>query len=374
MASYQPRTTNIPWQPTTPPPETETIPTEKPSRGARIRKYLKRGALTVLALLIIIGGFLGYKFYENAAKLTGTHNPIVLLSSLFPSPLTKTDGRINILLAGYSVDDPGHQGAALTDSIMIVSIDPTTKSAVLISVPRDLYVNIPGNGYSKINAAYEDGQSENFSAAGYPSGGMGLLEETVSQDLGVQFDYYALINYTAFRDAVNALGGVTVTINSPDPRGLYDPNTHLNLPNGQVTLNGQEALNLARARGDGVGSYGFPEGDFNRTQHQQQLLVALKNKAGSIGVISNPLKIASLADAVGNNAKTDLSIGQVETLYRDTKGIGNSNIQEVTLNSYNGQDLLTNYYTPSGEDALVPAAGFSDYSQIQAAVQSLLNN
>jgi LCP family protein required for cell wall assembly len=328
----------------------------------------------MLAILIGSGGFLGYKFYEDASKLTGNKDPVALLSALLPAKLNETNGRVNILLAGYSADDPDHQGADLTDSIMIISIDPSTKSAVMISVPRDLYVNIPGFGYSKINAAYEDGQSENYNASGYVNGGMGLLEKVVSQDFGVTFDYDALVNYEAFKDTVNAVGGVTVDIKSDDSNGLYDPNTNLDLPDGNVTLNGQEALNLARARGDGAGSYGFPDGDFDRTEHQQQLLMALKNKIGTGSLITDPLKITKLADAIGNNIKTDMSLGDMEALYKDTKGISDSNIKQVTLNSYNGTDYLSDYTSEDGEDALVPAAGANNYSAIQTVVSNLLDN
>jgi LCP family protein required for cell wall assembly len=343
------------------------------SRHFSVKKAIKRTVLLILVVFLATGSYLGAKLYADASKLTGDSNPISLISSFIPAKLNQTNGRVNILLAGYSVDDTGHQGAALTDSIMVVSIDPTTKSAVLISVPRDLYVNITGFGYSRINAAYEDGQSEGFSASGYPSGGMGLLEETLSQDLGVNFNYYALLDYSAFKDAVNAVGGISVDIQSSDPRGLYDPNTNLNLPNGEDALNGQEALNLARARGDGYGSYGFPDGDFNRTENQQLMLVALKNKADSLSVLANPITIGKLADSVANNVKTDLSIGDMETLYSDSKGIQASSIKEVTLNNYNGQNLLTDYTDDSGEDVLIPAAGFSDFSQIQSAVQSLMD-
>jgi LCP family protein required for cell wall assembly len=340
----------------------------------RIKRLIK--TIAVLLALAVIGGasFLGWHLYEDAAKVTGDKNPLQLLGLFTPSQLNETDGRVNVLLAGYSADDPGHQGAQLTDSIMVVSIDPQTKNAVLISIPRDTYVDIPGFGYQKINAAYEDGQQENFSSAGYPNGGMGLLEEVVNQNFGIQSDYYGLLDYTAFKDAVNAVGGVTVTINSPDSRGLYDPNTNLRLPNGSVTLNGQQALNLARARGDGPGSYGFPDGDFDRTMYQQALLVALKDKASQSSTLTDPLKIAGLADAIGNNFSTDMSLGVMETIYSDAKGIGSSNIQSVTLNDVNGQDLMTSYVTPDGEDALIPAVGLNDFSQIQTTIQSILSD
>jgi LCP family protein required for cell wall assembly len=341
---------------------------------SRAKRVMKRGTLILLAVLFIGGGWYGFKFYKDLSHITGTSNPLSLVSSFTPTTLKETNGRINILIAGYSADDNGHQGAELTDSIMILSINPTDKSAVVISVPRDLYVNIPGYTYSKINAAYEYGDSENFKMTGYANGGMGLLEETLTQDFGVQFNYYALINYTAFKDAVDAVGGVNVTINSTNPNGLYDPNTNLKLPNGSVSLTGQEALNLARARGDGYGSYGFVDGDFDRTEHQQQILLALKDKASSTAVISNPLKVGAMADAIGNNVKTDLTVGDMETLYSKAKDIPDSSIQTVTLNDYDGTDLLTDYTTEDGQSALIPADGIDDFSDIQAAITTLLSS
>src|SRR5665213_1561264 len=96
-------------------------------------------------------------------------------------------------------------------SIILLSMNTTSKTGYMLSIPRDLYVNIPGFGYAKINEAYQDG-------------GIGLLEQVVSSDFQVPIDYYALINYASVRDTVNALGGITVNIASQDPRGLYDPN------------------------------------------------------------------------------------------------------------------------------------------------------
>jgi polyisoprenyl-teichoic acid--peptidoglycan teichoic acid transferase len=337
------------------------------------KRLIWRLARAVIVIVIILGGWLGWRLYDNLAKATGDNNPLQIFGLFFPSKLNESNGRVNVLLAGYSVGDPGHEGAQLTDSIMVVSIDPKAKTAVMISIPRDTWVDIPGYGYSKINAAYEDGEQENFSQAGYDNGGMGLLEEVVYQNFGIQTDYDGLLNYAAFKGAVNAVGGITIDIQSPDPRGLYDPYTHLQLPNGPVTLNGQEALNLARARGDGPGAYGFPQGDFNRTQHQQQMMIAIKNKISKTSFIADPIRVSELANAVGNNFKTDMSLGVMDTLYKDSKGISDGEIQSVTLNDYNGHDLLASYYTPSGQDALVPAAGYNNFSQIKAAIQQILS-
>ncbi len=344
-------------------------PTKKPKRLRRVKRII----LSVIALIFIVAVIFGWQLYNSASRLTNEHNPFSLIASLWPRAPAESNGRINILLAGYSADDPNHQGAQLTDSIIIISINPKTKASSLISVPRDLWVYIPGYGQSKINAAYENGI--NFNKPGYFPGGMGLLEQIISRDFGIKFDYYALIDYTALKDAVNAVGGININISAQDtqnPNGLYDPYTHLKLPNGNVHLDGQMALDLARTRGDGPGSYGIPLSDFTRTMYQQKELVALKDKVVNASTLFNPLTIVKLVNTVGNNVVTNLKIGQMEWLYKYVKGISNGTTNQVTLNDYKGQNLLTNYYIDN-QDALVPAAGVTDFSAIQAAVNQIIN-
>jgi LCP family protein required for cell wall assembly len=215
------------------------------------------------------------------------------------------------------------------------------------------------------------GKASGFDQSGYPAGGMGLLEETVSQKLGIPIDYYALIDYTAFRDAVNAVGGVDINvIGQYGAKGVYDPYANLRLSNGIHHLDGQTALNLSRARGDGPGSYGVGS-DFDRTAYQRQILLALKDKASSVGVLTNPVKISNLFDAVGNNAKTDLSLGNIRRLNNLTKGINTVDIKSVSLNGYNNVNYLKSYTTSDGQSTLIPAAGLNNYTQIKALLDQL---
>jgi len=355
-----------------------TVAINQPSLKKKLsipyKKIVKRTSLIIVGVALVIGGWLGWKIYSDAVKVTGNKNPLALLGLFDNTPLKETDGRVNILVAGYSADDPGHDGADLTDSIMILSIDPTNHTAFMLSIPRDMWVDIPGSGYQKINAAYEDGAAENFSQEGYTNGGMGLLEEVVQQDFGIQSDYSVLVNYTAFRDLVNAVGGINIDIQSSDSRGIYDSNTGINLPNGEATLDGNTALALARSRGDGYGSYGFPDSDFDRTMYQRLMLLAIKDKATSTSVISNPIKVGQLADAIGNNVQTNMSLDEMVSFAKLMDKINDSNIKSVGLNSINGQDLVTDYMTSDGEDALIPTSGIDNYSQIQIAVQKLLQS
>lgn len=349
-------------------------PAAKRGRLRRVftKRRLKRAALTLFIVVALIGLFVFAKFLYNAHKLFGGS----IFGALHTTHLKgENRGRVNILLAGNSADDPGHNGGTLTDSIMIVSIDTRNHTAFLMSIPRDLWVDIPGGGHQKINAAYSVGQADNFNQAGYPKGGMGLLEKVVEQNFDIPIDYYALVNYGALRDSVNAVGGVNFNVHSSDPRGLYDPSTDyrthgvlVDLSNGNHKLNGEQALDLARARGDAYGSYGFGNSDFQRTQDQRELLIALKNKAFTPGVVGNPAKLTSLFDAVGSNVKTDFKLPEVHRLYDLTKLINSRNIKSLSLSDANGKDLLKSYTTADGESALIPAAGIDDFSAIQAFV------
>ena len=219
---------------------------------------------------------------------------------------------------------------------MLLSIDPKNHTGFMLSIPRDLWVYVPGlKSYQKINAAND---VTNFSQAGYPNGGMGQLQEIVQNDLGIPVDYYALVNYATFRDAVNAVGGITIDISSPDSYGLYDSYTNVKLPNGEDNLNGQVALNLARARcdaGSGDICYGFPSSDFTRTMYQREMVVAILKKATSIGVISNPLKVTSLFSSIANNVQTNLSLQDVLSLDQAIKGINFSNLGSYTYSISN---------------------------------------
>lgn len=346
-------------------------------RQARRKKIKKRIIIAVVSILLLAGLWVGWKFLSNSAKIFGWGD----LFGLFSNTKLKgeDEGHVNILLAGNSSDDAGHGGANLTDSIMILSINTKENTAFMMSVPRDLYVNIPDHGYAKINETYQDGETDKFNEAGYADGGMGLLQKVIGQNFGVDFQYYALVNYGALRDAVNAVGGVTVNVQSTDSRGLYDPSRDLttgqalvNLPNGPQKLSGQQALNLARARGNAYGSYGFARSDFDRTKHQQQILLGLKEKAGSASTLSNPVKVGQLFDSLGNNVKTDMKLSEVKRLYTITKKIPSADIASATLNDGGDIELLQSYRTRTGQSALVPSAGVDDYSKIQAYVQELL--
>lgn len=339
-------------------------PAEFPAEPKRRRwpKIIALFFLLVMAVAISIAAFFAvwdaHNISHASQKLFGDGNVMTLLRG--GDLPTDSNGRVNILIAGYSADDPGHSGANLTDSIILLSMDPATKTGYMLSIPRDLYVNIPGYGYSKINAAYEDG-------------GMSLLERVVSQDFGVQISNYALIDYSAVRGIVDALGGITVKINSPDGQ-LYDPSKDyttggplVDLANGTHTLNGEQALDFTRARGDNPDSIGFEASDFQRTADQRQVFSAIKARL-NWKLVLNPRKNNQILSATADNVKTDVTASEARPLLSLFNSIPDSKLQSLNLEKLDGRNYLTSYISYYSGDALIPAAGIDDYSQIQSAL------
>jgi len=330
------------------------------------KRWLKRGLIALGVVLVLAGGAFAWKLASDASKLA-KGNLIGLLSGT--KLAGEDDGRVNILLAGNSADDPGHGGSDLTDSLMILSLNTKTNQAFILSIPRDLWVSIPGHGYHKINTAYT-------------YGGMDTVKAVVQQTFDVKINYYTLVNYTAFRDLVNAVGGIDVTIKSSDARGIYDPNISkadkgpLILKNGLQHLDGQTALNLARARNDPPANgrqipYGLPRGDYDRAANQRLMLAALQQKMMSSSTWSNPVKISQLSSALGNNVSTNFSTGELRRLYDLSKKINGS---AVTSASLTDQNLVKDFTTASGEAAIAPTAGVTDYSKLQLYVRQLMSS
>jgi len=356
-------------------------PTAKKSRR-RFRLRLpsrKKIIIGLVIILLLVGGYFGVKLFLTSSKLFSGN----IFDLLGQGATLKTDqyGRSNILVFGTSEDDPGHEdaGANLTDSIMLISIDQKTKNAVMISVPRDLWVKYGEaclSGYEgKINVVYECGAGTNGSDE--PAGAKKLMS-AVGESFGVDIQYYAHVNYTVVRDTVNAVGGITVDIDSDDPRGILDRNFdwacryncyYVKWPNGPAHLNGDQALALARAR-NASGGYGLGGGNFDREQYQQKIIVALKDKAASAGTLANPVAVSGILDALGNNVRTNFSAGEVKTLIKLAGEIPSASIQRVSLVD-EGKAVLTTGNI-SGQSAVRPVAGTYDFSQVQKYIRSKL--
>lgn len=194
--------------------------------------------------------------------------PLVAPESALP-PAWDGASRINILFIGLDARDwAANQGPPRSDTMILFTIDPLTKTAGMLSIPRDLWVNIPGFGYSRINTAYSSGEG-----AQLPGGGPGLAMKTVEQLLGVPVHYFAQIDFLTFIDMVNVLGCITVV---PEERLVLDPIgsglDHVVItPGGKRKLCGWKVLAYARTRHT-------EGGDSDRSKRQQQVIFALQQK------------------------------------------------------------------------------------------------
>ena len=205
-------------------------------------------------------------------------------STLTPEPPGSEDeqyptwdggSRINILFVGLRADDPTEGGCPFcTDTLILVTVDPMTKTAGMLSIPRDMWVNIPGFGYSRINTAWTLGRRSKL-----PGGGPAQAMKTVSHFIGVPVDYYVQVDFDTFVDIINLIDGVDVY---NDETIVLDPMAHgKDFPKVKLTccgmrhLNGRVALAYARCRHI---EQGCKDGDIGRAKRQQKVIFAIRDK------------------------------------------------------------------------------------------------
>ena len=343
---------------------------ERKTTRFSLRKIgLKQAALTLLAIFLAGALFLGIKFYIIERHLfRGGGGAPALASEVDINKLKgEGDGRINILVLG--IGGPGHQGADLTDTIMIASIDPINNQVSLLSIPRDLWVKIPGNGSQKVNATFAYGKegSKSRNLVEQEKDGLELLDKTLTPVIGIPIHYHAVINFKAFSQAVDAVGGVSFNV----PETLYDPTiawenkgNPLIAQKGTQTFNGQRALLYAKSRETST--------DFARSERQRQLMVALKDKILSAGTFSNPLKISSLLSSFGDNIYTDFSLNDIKRLYEIISKIPSKDISSLDLVTPPHDLLTTNGL--NGLSVVQPKAGLYNYGPLQNYIRNALRD
>lgn len=345
---------------------TET-PNTPGNKKRKVRKpwSKKRKIITwsLVAIVVLFVGVTGY-YINRIASNTGGMFDGNLLGLIKKDKLQQdSNGRSNILIFGTSEDDEGHSGALLADSIIVLSIDQETKDAWTVSIPRDLWVdyNSPCNlgSEGKINATYVcalEANNDDQSAASL------AFADKVGEVIGTDVQYYISVNYSVVRGLVDSLGGVEVTINSEDPRGLYDVTTGLNLPNGAHQINGKTALDLARSR-NSKGGYGLSKGNFDREKNQQEVLKAIQAKALSSGTLLDINKVVSITESLGNNVKSNVKGSELRTALEVASGIQSSKIKSKILNDTD--NLLVTTGNHNGASIVMPVKGLKDYSDIQ---------
>lgn len=341
------------------------------------KKKVLRVSIVLLIILMLVLGFLFAKGYITLRKiLPGGGGAAALQQNVEPSKLNgEGDGRVNILLLGRGGE--GHEGADLTDTIIIASIDPIAKEASLLSVPRDLYVPVQRSGSMKVNAVFASGKNASLAKSNRQTDvtkkqaeadGFSLLETTLETTLGLPIHYHVIIDFEGFKQAIDTVGGVR--INAPlavlETLRIDGRNYRLDVQPGEQQMDGFEALAYARSR------YTSPRGDFDRAERQRIIINALKDKILSAGTFGNPQKISDLLGNFGNHVQTNFSTQDLQRLYNLSKEIPGNKIGSIGL-----ADPPNNFVTTSnigGASVVIPTAGANDFKAIQSYLRNSLKD
>lgn len=269
--------------------------------------------------------------------------------------LINNPDRINILLLGID-RRKGTSWGHLTDTIIIVTVDRANKTAGMLSIPRDFYLSIPGVGENRINTANVYGSQND-----YPGGGTALLKRTIELNFGIPIDYHIMVDFQGFTRIIDALGGVDINVTRelhdtkyPDPRPI-DPYRYktVHFDPGYQHMNGTRALEYARSR--------MSTSDFDRADRQQKLLLAIREKALSLGLIP---KLPALIATMAGSFTTDMSVSDMMELARLGPQMDLENLKSVVIKP----PLVYGHKLPSGAAVQLPV-----WDKINPAVADLFS-
>ena len=319
------------------------------------KHWKRRIVLALIALFLITGGVLGVKAYTLAQKIFQGGNGVPGLLGLFSQGQLKgeADGRVNILLLGDG--GAGHDGPLLTDTMMVLSINTKTNEVAMLSVPRDLYVQIGDYNKGKINSANALGEQYH-----YPGGGPALSEATVSKVLGIPINYYVLADFSGFRKIIDTVGGVDINVE----KDLYDPyypGGTYSVSKGMHHMDGAAALKYARSR--------ETTSDFDRAKRQQKVLLATRDKVMNTSTLLNPSKMNDILNALGDHIRTDMQMWEALRAFDMIKKVDQGKIINLVLDD--SPDNVLRASNIGGAYVLLPKAGDEDYSDIQNIAKNI---
>jgi LCP family protein required for cell wall assembly len=317
------------------------------------------GLLVIFLIILIATVYLTYTVVHDAtaARLDSTNLQALSLTEApnfepgvnITAPLQSENGpspipwdganRVTILVMGLDYRDWEGDGPSRTDTMMLLTMDPVSRTAGILSIPRDLWVNIPGFDYGKINTAYYLGELYDL-----PGGGPGLAIQTVEELLGIDINYYAQVDFSAFENFIDEIGGIEVDVPyelTVDPVG---PHNTVTLQQGLQKLDGPTALAYARNRE----TFGA---DFDRADRQQQVVMAMFDQITSLGTLP---KLIANSPTIYNNLRsgihTNLNLKETISLAWTVAQIPRENIKRGLI----GPNEVTSSMSPDGMDILLP--------------------
>ena len=322
--------------------------------------------ITISALLIGIFLFTTYAFLPHVKNFWNSFlkGPSIVMSFLKSDPkeLKQDDNITNILLLGIDkrssepyiykgVNGAEEKNGFLADTIIVVSYSHVDKSVSMLSIPRDLWVEIPAfsdvyKQSTKINAAYSIGDMY-----GYEGGGLALMKNVVSDILGIPIHYAARVDFEGFVKGIDVLGGVDINVDNTFDDYMYPREGYENAPiserfihlyfdAGLQHMDGETALRYARSR-QGTNGEGS---DFARARRQQKVILAVREKARNLNIFDSLSKISNLLETFGQSVETDINISEMMLFYKLGKDFNPDDIKTYVLD--NGDSEASLLYHP----------------------------
>jgi LCP family protein required for cell wall assembly len=299
-------------------PIDETPKEAKPRKRRRARRI----ALIVVIVLAVLGGgagVAGYLYLHHVdSKVKRVQAFADIPDDLRPRKDPVAQDAVNYLILGSDTRDPNNTTGSRSDTIILMHVNKDHSAAQLVSIPRDSWVHVPkspngqyGNTNAKINAAYA-------------WGGLPLTVETVEEFTGVRIDHVVMVDFSGFKEIIDALGGVEITVDqaftsthSLNPNGIR----HFNA--GPQVMDGAAALDYSRER------FAFADGDFARIRHQQQMIKAVLDKAASGDLLVNPARLNSFLNATAKAVSVDSTLDIIGTA-NDLRHLRSGNLSFYT--------------------------------------------
>ncbi|MEU4380216.1 LCP family protein [Micromonospora echinofusca] len=288
----------------------------QPGKHAKPRRRWRRVALVSLLVVALLGGG---GLIAGGLYLRSVESDIERVDAFADvpeqgRPQAVAKGAMNILILGSDTRDPESTSGSRTDTIILAHLPKDRSSAQLISIPRDTWVAVPrskdgsqGGRDAKINAAYA-------------WGGVPLMVQTVEKFTSVRIDHVMMVDFAGFKEIIDALGGIDIDAEKSFT-SIHPP--FRTFPQGVQRMDGETALDYSRQRKQ------FPDGDFARIRHQQQVIKAILDRAVSGGIVTNPGKLNSFVKATSNAVSVDEKMSLL-SMATDLRGLRGDNLRFIT--------------------------------------------
>jgi polyisoprenyl-teichoic acid--peptidoglycan teichoic acid transferase len=347
-------------------PEDGVTSEKKTKRGKKFFNYL---GIIIILIIIFAGKVIVSGSGSDSWFNTGIFGKIAHITTSSNKKLIgEENDRINILLIGMG--GKNHDGGYLADTIMLVSIKPSTKQVSMISIPRDMTVPVADGSWRKVNSVNATAETKQAGSGG------AAMTEALSKLLGTPINYYIRADFQGFINIVDEMGGVTVNVEhtlddyaypimgEEDNADYYARYQHLHVDEGLQQMDGSLALKFARSR-HGVAGEGS---DFARARRQQLILQAVKDKLLSTNTLLKPAMILKISNQLREHVDTNISITDMIALWDQYKNIGKTNIINKVLDDA-PDGLLVHQTGVDGAYLLMPRDG--NYTDIKTFVGSI---